>query len=78
VKRKGLLLEKFDADIVIFNPETIIDKSTYENPQQRPQGINYVLVNGKIAVENGEVTKATSGKVLRHIKAMKGGEDLRK
>ena len=68
VKRKGLLMEGFDADIVIFNPETIIDKSTYEDPQQKPEGISYVLVNGEIAVENGEITGATSGKVLRHNK----------
>jgi len=69
VRRKGLLIEGFDADIVIFNPETIIDKSTYEDPQQKPEGISYVLVNGEIAVENGEVTGATSGKVLRHKKS---------
>jgi N-acyl-D-amino-acid deacylase len=68
VKRKGLLMEGFDADIVIFDPETIIDKSTYEDPQQKPEGISYVLVNGEIAVENGEITGATSGKVLRHNK----------
>jgi len=66
VKQKGLLMEGFDADIVIFNPSTIIDKSTYEDPQKKPQGINYVLVNGEIAVENGHVTGATSGKILRH------------
>ena len=65
VKQRGLLMEGFDADIVIFNPKTIIDKSTYEDPQQKPEGISYVLVNGEIAVEDGEVTGATSGKVLR-------------
>jgi len=65
VNQKGLLMEGFDADIVIFNPSTIMDRSTYEDPQQRPEGIRYVLVNGEIAVENGEVTGATSGKVLR-------------
>jgi N-acyl-D-amino-acid deacylase len=68
VKRKGLLREGFDADIVIFNPKTVIDKSTYENPQQKPEGIIYVLVNGEIAVESGEVTGVTSGRVLRHKK----------
>lgn len=69
VKRKGLLMEGFDADIVIFNPKTIIDKSTYEDPQQKPEGISYVLVNGEIAVENGKVIGANSGKVLRHKKS---------
>jgi len=66
VKGKGLLKEGFDADIVIFNPQTIIDRSTYEDPKQKPEGIGYVLVNGEIAVENGEVVGATSGKILRH------------
>jgi len=69
VKRKGLLMEGFDADIVIFNPKTILDKATYEDPLQKPEGVTYVLVNGEIAVENGEVTGATSGKVLRHKKS---------
>lgn len=66
VKRKGLLQEGFDADIVIFDPEKILDRSSYDEPQQKPEGISYVLVNGEIAVENGEVTGASSGKVLRH------------
>jgi N-acyl-D-amino-acid deacylase len=65
IKRKGLLKEGFDADIVMFDPKTVIDKSTYEDPKQKPEGISYVLVNGEIAAENGRVTRATSGKVLR-------------
>lgn len=66
MKKKGLLKEGFDADIVIFNQETILDKSTYEDPTQKPEGIIHVLVNGKFAVESGKVTSSTSGKVLRH------------
>lgn len=65
VKQKGLLIEGYDADMVIFDPETIIDQSTYEEPDNKPLGIRYVLVNGEIAVENGRVTGATSGQVLR-------------
>jgi len=65
VKQKGLLMEGFDADIVIFNPCTIIDTSTYEDPGHRPEGIRYVVVNGAIAAENGRITGARSGKVLR-------------
>jgi len=68
IRRKGLLKEGFDADIVIFNSETIIDKSSFEDPRQKPEGIKYVLVNGHIAVDNGEVTGGTSGKVLRYNK----------
>ena len=68
IKRKGLLVEGWDADVVIFDPKTIIDQSTYEDPEKGPLGIHYVLVNGQIAVENGKVIGATSGQVLRHRK----------
>jgi N-acyl-D-amino-acid deacylase len=63
---KGMLKEGFDADIVIFDPDTIIDRSTYEDPNQPPKGIHYVLVNGEIVVDHGKVTGASSGKVLKH------------
>jgi N-acyl-D-amino-acid deacylase len=66
IRNKGLLKEGFDADVVIFDPATILDRATYEEPNQGPLGIPYVLVNGEIAAENGKVTGATSGKVLRH------------
>ena len=53
------------ADMVIFDPQTIIDNSTFDDPAQPPAGIRWVIVNGEIAVENGQVMGATSGKVLR-------------
>jgi N-acyl-D-amino-acid deacylase len=63
--RKGILRPGLDADIVIFDPKTIIDKSSFDNPSQSPAGISWVIVNGEIAVEHGQVTGATSGQVLR-------------
>jgi len=66
VQGKGLLKEGLDADVVVFDPATILDKATYEEPNQGPEGIHYVLVNGEIAAQDGKVTGATSGKVLRH------------
>lgn len=66
VKTRGLLREGYEADIVIFDPETVMDRSTYEEPNVGPEGIQCVLVNGEIAVERGRVTGTTSGKVLRH------------
>ena len=65
LKQKGLLREGNDADLVIFDPQTIIDRATFEDSKQPPEGIHYVVVNGEIAVEHGKVTGATSGKVLR-------------
>lgn len=63
--RKGILREGLDADIVIFDPQTIIDRSTFDDPSQPPAGISWVIVNGEVAVEHGQVTGATSGQVLR-------------
>jgi len=63
--KKGILRERLDADVVVFDPETIIDKSTFDDPTQPPEGIRWVMVNGELAVENGQVTGATSGQVLR-------------
>ena len=65
LKTKGLLAQGFDADIVLFDPDTIIDKGTFEEPVQAPVGIPWVFVNGQVAVENGEVAGASSGRVLR-------------
>jgi N-acyl-D-amino-acid deacylase len=67
VKNKGLLEEGYDADIVIFDPDTIIDGSTFEEPMQAPEGISLVLVNGQVAVKDGEITGVSSGRVLRHF-----------
>ena len=63
--RKGVLRERLDADMVIFDPQTIIDNSTFDDPTQPPAGIRWVIVNGEIAVKNGQIMGATSGKVLR-------------
>ena len=64
IRNKGLLREGMDADIVVFDPKTVIDKATYQEPHQYPAGIEYVIVNGEIVVEKGTHTGATSGKIL--------------
>jgi N-acyl-D-amino-acid deacylase len=66
LKDRGLIKEGNYADIVIFNPKKIIDKPAYtEWPQQYAEGIEYVLVNGKIAVEKAKYKEVFAGKVLR-------------
>jgi N-acyl-D-amino-acid deacylase len=62
---RGLIREGMIADIVIFNPETILDMGTYAEPNRYPVGIEYVLVNGKVAVEKGKLTGIRAGKALR-------------
>jgi N-acyl-D-amino-acid deacylase len=64
-EKRGRMLPGYYADIVIFNPETIKDTATYEDPKQYPVGISYVLVNGQIAVRNGEHTGTLAGRVIR-------------
>jgi len=65
IRDRGLLREGFFADIVIFDPETVIDRATFERPHQYSTGIDYVFVNGKIVVDQGTITEARPGKVLR-------------
>ena len=62
---RGQIKEGMKADITIFDPETIIDKATFEKPHQYSEGILFVLVNGGLAVDNGEFKDIKSGKVLR-------------
>ncbi len=63
---RGVLEEGAFADVVVFNPETVIDQATFEDPHQYPVGIDYVMVNGQVVVENGDYTGQLAGKVLRH------------
>lgn len=63
-KRKGLLWEGFDADICIFDPDTIIDRADYVNPDLRAEGLDYVIVGGKIAAVNAVYTGELGGTLL--------------
>lgn len=62
---RGRIKENTFADVVIFNPETVKDKSTFQDPHQYPEGIDYVIVNGALAVDEGKFIDARSGVVLR-------------
>ena len=63
--QKGHLKEGYDADIVIFDYERIIDKATFGNAKAKPDGIEWVLVNGRIALEKGCIVNKSCGKYLR-------------
>ncbi len=67
IKNRGLLKTGYYADITVFNPDTILDKGTFTDPIQYPEGISHVLVNGQIAVKNGEHTGKQAGRVLRRL-----------
>jgi N-acyl-D-amino-acid deacylase len=63
--RRGVLREGQIADIVIFDPDKVIDKATWTDPHRYPEGIPHVIVNGRAVIENGEHTGRLPGKVLR-------------
>ncbi|MBP2626166.1 MAG: N-acyl-D-amino-acid deacylase [Firmicutes bacterium] len=62
---RGVLKVGNFADVVIFNQETVIDKGTFVEPIQYPKGIQYVMANGIVVVEDGSPTKILAGRVLR-------------
>jgi len=62
---RGRIAPTLAADIVIFDPATVTDKATFEDPFQYPEGIRAVIVNGQIAFRDGQRTKAAGGKALR-------------
>ncbi|MGB4838505.1 MAG: D-aminoacylase [Saprospiraceae bacterium] len=64
LKNRGFISAGNFADLVIFDPKTVKDKSTYEAPHQYPEGILYVIVNGTITVDNGTFTENRAGKVI--------------
>ena len=64
LKDRGLLKEGYWADVVVFDPDTVADLATYENPKQYPKGIDYVLVNGAVVIDDGHHTGARPGRVV--------------
>lgn len=63
---RGRIAKGMKADLVIFDPATVIDRSTVEKPLEPPAGIPYVMVNGVFVVKDGKPTSARPGKPLRH------------
>ncbi|HKW65629.1 MAG TPA: D-aminoacylase [Candidatus Acidoferrum sp.] len=65
LEERGLLRVGMWADVTIFDPATIRDLATFDNPNQLSQGMDYVLVNGVPVIEQGKMTGARPGRVLR-------------
>ena len=65
IERRGTLSAGFFADLVVFDPDTIIDLATFDEPHQYATGMQHVLVNGVHVVRNGEHTGAKPGRVVR-------------
>ena len=54
-KKKGRIQEGADADIVVFDPQTISDRSTFEKPMEPSVGVHYLLVGGTVLIEDGKM-----------------------
>ena len=65
LREHGLIKEGMYADITIFDPQSVLDRATFEMPNQYPEGIQYVIINGQLAIDDGKRTPALSGRVLR-------------
>ena len=64
---RGQLVKRSFADIVIFNPDAVIDGAGFQNPHTYPVGIDYVFVNGRPVISSGEHTGELPGKILKHL-----------
>ena len=65
IRDRGQLREGMFADVMIFDPNTIIDRATYEKPHQLSEGVKFVFVNGTAVVADGKVTGAKPGRIVR-------------
>lgn len=65
IERRGRLTEGYFADIAVFDPNTIIDHATFDNPHQLATGMVHVFVNGIVVLENGAHTGATPGRFVK-------------
>ena len=63
---RGRIQEGYWADLVLFDPETIVDTATYDDPKREPDGVRLVVVNGQVAYDCGLHTGAGAGKMLRY------------
>jgi N-acyl-D-aspartate/D-glutamate deacylase len=66
IRDRGLLRAGDFADLTLFDPERVTDHATYDKPFQYPDGIAYVVVNGKVVIDAGKHTGARPGRALRH------------
>jgi N-acyl-D-amino-acid deacylase len=65
LRDRGLIWPGFAADLVLFDPERIIDRSTYDNGRRPAEGVSHVWVNGRLVLDDGRLTGATPGRALR-------------
>lgn len=73
LRDRGLIREGFKADLVLLDPDTVLDRSTFAHPRRPASGIRFVLVNGHVALDEGNPTHARNGQTIRLRAASNGG-----
>ena len=68
---RGLIRRGYKADLVVFDPNQIVDRATFEKPELTAEGVKRVFVNGTEVWVDGRVTGSRPGKALRHTKGAK-------
>ena len=71
LRDRGVLTTGMVADIVVFDPATVLDRATYDDPLLEPVGVRTVVVNGRVAIRDGQVTGVRAGAVLAQPAALK-------
>ncbi|HEK85951.1 MAG TPA: D-aminoacylase [Candidatus Aminicenantes bacterium] len=66
LKNRGKIKPGFAADLVLFDFEHLEDKATWSSPHQYPEGLPYVIVNGRVVVDNNKITGELPGKILKN------------
>lgn len=62
---KGTLRRGADADVVVFDLERIQDRASFDQPNAAPEGLDYVLINGEVAMDHGRIVRAGLGRSVR-------------
>ena len=65
LKDRGILKPGMVADLVAFDPDTVRERSTFADPSHYSEGVPYVAVNGQLVVDDGKITSARPGKILK-------------
>ena len=66
LKDRGLLKPGYFADVLVFDPKTINERATYQQPTVLATGVRYLTVNGRLAIDNGALMPILAGKALKH------------
>jgi N-acyl-D-amino-acid deacylase len=70
LRSRGLVREGYFADLALFDPATVCDNATFEEPHRYPGGIPYVIVNGSVVVDGGKFNSCSAGRILRRTSAL--------